>query len=74
MRATPRCDVLRAPIEVCCGVLDQLAQLDGLLPPMAQLGDVMLFLVRPGSASKLPAHPSLSAVCASLGIEVGIGV
>jgi hypothetical protein len=64
-------DTVRAPLEVCCGVFDQLARLDGPPPPMAQLGDAMLFMVRRGSAES--ARASLPVDCAILGIEFGDG-
>lgn len=60
-------DTIAAPLDVCCGVFDQLARLDGPVPPMAQLGNAMLFMVRPGSAA--PACESLRTGCAALGIE-----
>jgi len=61
-------DVILAPLDVCCGVFDQLARRDGPVPPMAPLGSVMLFMVRPGSAATATA--SLLAECATLGIEL----
>jgi hypothetical protein len=65
------CDTVAAPLDACCGVFDQLSRLDGRVPPIAQLGEVLLFLVRPGSAAT--ALASLSADCEALGIEIRDG-
>jgi hypothetical protein len=61
-------DAILAPLDLCCGVFDQLAWLDGPVPPMAQLGNMMLFLVRPGSTATATA--SLPTDRVTLGIEL----
>ena len=64
-------DTVAAPLGVCCGVFDQLSRLDGPVPPIAHLGDALLFLVRSGSAAT--ALASLAADCEALGIEIRDG-
>ncbi|GAA1791280.1 hypothetical protein GCM10009835_06150 [Planosporangium flavigriseum] len=65
-----QCDVVTAPLDLCCGVFVELERAGGPLPPMAQLGDRMLFLVRVGSGAAALAAPSMPVDCESLGIEV----
>jgi hypothetical protein len=64
----PGYDVILAPLDVCCGVFDQLTRFDGPVPPMVQLDDVMLFMVRAGSVAAATA--SVLADCVTLGIEL----
>ncbi len=66
-----QCDLVVAPIDRCCGVFDQLVRLDAPVPPMACLGDVMLFLVRLGSAARALASSAVD--CKALGIEIREG-
>jgi hypothetical protein len=44
-----RCDVIDAPMEVCCGVFEHLSEADVLAAPTAYVGDRFLFLVSEGS-------------------------
>jgi hypothetical protein len=75
LRAVPelaglRCDAVAAPMDVCCGVLDQLTQTGEPVPPVLQLGHRMLFLVRTGSSAAVLRIASLAADRATLGIQV----
>jgi hypothetical protein len=65
------CDTVAAPLDACCGVFDQLSRFDRPVPPIAQLGGALLFLVRPGSAAT--ALACMSADCEALGIEIRNG-
>lgn len=66
------CDTVAAPVDVCCGIFDQLSRLGGPAPPIAHVGDVLLFLVRPGSAATALGSSSACspADCEALGIEI----
>jgi len=47
-----RCDVIDAPMEVCCGVFAHLSRADAPVTPTAYVGDRLLFLVSEGSAAQ----------------------
>ncbi len=40
-----RCDLIAAPLDVCCGVITHLAAAGTEVCPIAQIGDRLLFLV-----------------------------
>lgn len=64
-----RWDVLAAPLDNCCGIFVEFAEKAGPVPPIARLGDLLLFLVRKGSAAEVFRCSSRLAACAALEIQ-----
>jgi hypothetical protein len=64
-----RWDVLAAPLDNCCGIFAEFAGNTGPVPPIARLGDLLLFLVRKGSVAEVFRCSSRLAACAALEIQ-----
>ncbi len=50
--AALECDLITVPIDACCGVFDELARMGGPVPPIAQIAENMVFVVRFGSVAE----------------------